>query len=346
MDRQGRWMGGSSSLLLALVLVAGCSGGGSSPDSVAAASTAGPLAAYRDPVRDPAEDKLVQTEVAACMKRAGFGYMPYLPAAQRQVLPVGDRSWAEKYGYGISTEVNKITPESDPNFVIRQGMSASERKAYDQALYGDGGLLTTASGRSVSIGGNGSGPVPAGPGGPGPAASGPNQPVRPGCFESASTKVFGAAPRIEVGEFDELFKAMQKLTAAIDVDPRVAPKVTAWAGCLADAGHPGLSKIEDAQNSIMKKWSDLNGWKFTPGSGGSGVSIAALGAVSADGKKLDPTKVTALRQEEIALAVKDLDCRVGYQVVHDQVRVELESKFVQDHKAELERYRNSINGGR
>ena len=55
--------------------------------------------------------------------------------------------------------------------------------------------------------------------------------------------------------------------------------------------------------------------------------------------------VAELREEEIALAVTDLGCRGDYQTVHDEVRVELEKQFVQDHLEELERYRDVTGGG-
>ena len=87
----------------------------------------------------------------------------------------------------------------------------------------------------------------------------------------------------------------------------------------------------------MKKWAELNGWSFErTDDGGIGMSVSSVDDGEAP-KPLDPTKLAALRTEEIALALADVDCRKDYQVVHDQVRDEVEKQFLADHRAELER---------
>jgi hypothetical protein len=111
---------------------------------------------------------------------------------------------------------------------------------------------------------------------------------------------------------------------------------------MADAGHPGFTAVDDARNSIMSRWADLNGWQFTPGEGGGGsVSVSSADQVT----EPDPAKVAELRTDEIALAVADLGCRKDHQAVYDQVRTELEQKFVDEHRSELERYRDATSGG-
>jgi len=58
-------------------------------------------------------------------------------------------------------------------------------------------------------------------------------------------------------------------------------------------------------------------------------------------------EVTKFRSEEIALALADYDCRVkvGYDAALDNVRIEAETQFVEEHRAELEQYRDEMNGG-
>ena len=53
---------------------------------------------------DPEKQQQVQELVAACMKAAGFEYVPYVPTApEQQPVLEGDLDWARTYGYGIST---------------------------------------------------------------------------------------------------------------------------------------------------------------------------------------------------------------------------------------------------
>ena len=108
----------------------------------------------------------------------------------------------------------------------------------------------------------------------------------------------------------------------------MVPLVTGWSDCMADAGHPGFSKVDDARNSIMSQWAELNGWDFTPIEGGGG----SVTVEKADqDNEPDPAKVAELRAAEIALAVTDLGCRANHQSVYDQVRTELEQQFVTEH---------------
>jgi len=357
---------------LGLVTVTGCSGstsasgGGSAP----VANTSSPLAPYRAGLNapvDPVKANLVQEKIAACMKTAGFQYLPVPIAAPDPTEPVyGDRAWTQKYGYGISTSFQAIdlTPASDPNSALLKKMTGPERMAYNKALNGGiepvqggaGGISASDGSGAISIAGGSDSPVVVGADGASPqvavgsggaAPSGAKRAPAPvGCASSANTAVFGSKPQVNTADFQDLFKQMDKLANQVDADPRVIPKIAAWAGCMAQAGSPGFSKIADARNSVEKIWADLNGFTFTPDADGPGGTTSITSSTAEGPKKLDPAKLAAFSKTEVATAIKDLDCRAGYQGVHDQVRIELETKFVADHKAELERYRNAINGGK
>jgi hypothetical protein len=158
----------------------------------------------------------------------------------------------------------------------------------------------------------------------------------------ASAQVYGEPDVVDMQEFSTLFDALSKLQTSVMADPRVVPLIAVWSDCMADAGHPGFTAVDDARNSIMSRWADLNGWQFTPGEGGGGsVSVSSADQVT----EPDPAKVAELRTDEIALAVADLGCRKDHQAVYDQVRTELEQKFVDEHRSELERYRDATSGG-
>lgn len=360
-------------IVLGLFGLAACSSpatNGGNPEA-AAPNTASPLDEYLnagfDQATNEAKEKQVQEGIAVCMAELGFTYRPYTPDLQ---LPdeqegFGDRAWTEKNGYGITTSamVQVLDQDEDPNLKLREAMTESEMAAYDKALYGSGGgMVTMSGGGSVTIARPGmviptpgsdphTGTDEGGPGdGPAPSSGAETEPVVPGCFESARLEIFGAAPQLDLGVTDELFDQLGTLAEAVDKDPRVAPAVTAWSDCMADAGFPGFDAIEDAQNSIMAKWATLNGWEFDPEAGGvgRGMSMAATMAVDSEGEPVggpDPGKVAELKVEELSVAIKDLDCRAGYQAVHDQVRIELETEFAAEHAAELEAFRNAVNGG-
>lgn len=308
------------------------SGGGFSSTGMSSSLAAG----------DDEQRQQVQDLVAVCMKDAGFEYLPFVPTApaQQPVLE-GDPDWAATYGYGISTvDAAMPDPADDPNTAITQAMSEAERAAYFEALFGSSPQMT---GPLVEL----SAAPPAGALPEGRPDNSSTPPVEdtdaiPGCFPQASAQVYGEPEVVDLQEFDALFEALRDLQASVAQDPRLTPLVTAWADCMADAGHPGWSGIDDARNSIMSRWADLNGWEFTPmdGSGGS-VSVDGSDVV----EEPDPAQVAELRTDEIALAVIDLGCRGDYQAVRQEVQAELEQEFVDQHLAELKRYRDATGGG-
>lgn len=285
-----------------------------------------------------AKERAVQEKIAACMKAQGFEYVPVdrpvMPEGMA-IRPLGDRTWTEKYGYGISTTqtVSASETEKDPNAAIRDAMTESERKAYEDALVGP---------RTADGGGKNSGPVPDGPG---MVVGGPQGAIAftaGGCAGTAREDVYGKQAQFDMSEFKDLFDALGKLRGTAESDPRIAPLIKEWAGCLADHGYPGYTNPDDPQDAIMKRWADLNGWKFDKTDDGG--TTMTIDGPSGEAKKPDPTKAAALRKDEIAVALVDFGCRQPYQATVDQVRLELEKQFVADHKAELERYRDAMNG--
>lgn len=351
-----------AAVLAVVASLAGCDSGGDGISPSASAGDVSPLQQYLGGMStstdagngaDPVKDRRVQELVVSCMKQAGFTYRPVdaakPPAVQRVVQ--GDRGWTEKYGYGISTtDQVQAAPEDDPNKDITDKMSPAELTAYQEALYGtDGATLTVGGGSGgVVVAPPAAGAQPDGASSaPGSGAPTSSAPAKPGCYRAAREQVYGKAPQVDLSEFESLFKALSKLDQRIDADPRVAPLVTAWSGCMAGAGYPGLKAVNDAQDGIFRKWAELNGWKYEKtDDGGTMIGAVSSGTGGGDASALDQAKVAALRKEEIATALADLDCRKDYQKTHDQVRVELETQFVAQHKAELERYRDAINGGR
>lgn len=314
-----------------LVLAAGCSAPTGGPDPAASPSSR-PLDAYLNPPVDQAkaaaDQQKIEEAVARCMKDQGFDYTP-MPATESFEPPrrdLSDRGWVEKYGYGITTLDEQPHEERpDPNGERLQKMTEKQREAYLEALHGKSG--GKVSGRS------GGGGVPIEDGGGGT-----------GCYGQAQREVFPDAKPVDFSEFEDLFEAMSKLDQQVESDPRLTPLVTEWAGCLAGAGHGGFSKIADPEESIMKKWADLNGWKYESDGGGKSVTMAR--PAGGDVKPPDPEKAAALRADEIELALADVDCRGDYTATAAEVRTGLELRFIEEHRDQLERYRDLINQGR
>ena len=75
------------------------------------------------------------------MTAQGFEYTPVDPFAQQQALTgkarLSEEEFIEQFGYGISTLFGRATEQADPNERIRRSLAATDRAAYDRALWGD-----------------------------------------------------------------------------------------------------------------------------------------------------------------------------------------------------------------
>lgn len=317
------------SVLSALALLAGCSGSAADPDTD---PTPGgrPLDAYLNPPVDEekskADQEKIQEAVARCMKDQGFDYTPSetVDPVEPPEVDLTDRSWVEKYGYGITTrDEEPIELPEDENSERLNKMTEKQREAYLKALHGTGGI--------VIQGGNA---VPARPGG--------DDGGDDGCYGKAQREVFPDSKPIDFEEFADLFDAIAKIDEQVQQDSRIVPLIKEWAGCLAGAGYGGFSKINEPEESIRKKWADLNGWEYSAEGGGRATTMGK----SEETEPPDPLQVAELRAEELKLALADVDCRGDHTATVNQVRIELERRFIEEHREELERYRDLINQGR
>jgi hypothetical protein len=265
------------------------------------------------------------------MKTAGFEYVA-VPPEQRSKSKFADAfnlppdKFAEQYGYGISTiDWSKAAAgddASDPNKKIRNALTPSAQKAYDEALNGKGG----GNGMAVAIPMDGSG-----------------KPQDVGCRGKAFSEAYGdpSKQQDDFKKFDALFKDLEALNKRIDNDQQVVDATKAWSDCLADAGHPGFTKLEQARDSIQKKLDALTGNKPNEPGKANGPSTTITGPPSFD--KVDAAKLGDLRKAETALAVADQKCKAtAYDAPYKKVQYELEKEFVAQHKAELEAYRDGM----
>ncbi|MFI6831084.1 hypothetical protein ACIBG5_28570 [Kribbella sp. NPDC050241] len=277
-----------------------------------------------------AKQRKVEDATVACMKDAGFEYVAVPPESQPKNkfndafnLPLD--KFAQQYGYGISTiDWSKAADDTDPNTKIRNALSAKAKKAYDTALNGPN---ATANGTVVIAPKEGGGPADSG-----------KQDL--GCRGKAVEEVYGKSQdrAAEFQKYESLFKDIQALQKRIDDDQRVVDATTAWADCLADAGHSGFTKIDDPRQKVEQKLNELTGTQ-PPTKSGAGKTIT--GPPSFD--KVDSAKLSELRKFETDLAVADQKCRAKvYDESYKTVQYAMEKEFVDQHKAELEAYRDGM----
>lgn len=325
-----------------LLTLGACSGGPAtpSPTDAAVTRTTGPLDEFfGGPDADlsaeemAAQERKVQESVVACMAAEGFEYRPYvMTAPSSTAYPDADtRAFAEKYGYGISTFATDPDPTvqpTDPNQAIVEAMSDAEREAYEAALYG-APVYAIESGAAE------------------PTAMPTPDPEDLGCFGKAQQEIYGAG-QVWTNEFDDLFNRMSELYEKVDDDPAVAQALDRWTACMADAGHPGLASVNDPIQQISDRMNEF--WSATPGASPGPVPTDMTGNVdepSYTGPDPDDPALIQLRADEIAMAVADFDCREssGYRTAFDATSLTLQEQFVQDNRAELERYREATSGG-
>ncbi|MFF0339203.1 hypothetical protein [Kribbella sp. NPDC004875] len=275
-----------------------------------------------------AKQRKVEDATAACMKTAGFEYVA-VPPEQNAKSKFSDAfnlpadKFAEQYGYGISTiDWSKAgDDDSNPNTKIRNALSPNAQKAYDKALNGPN---ATGNG-AVVVQGNG------------PSTSGE---MDLGCRGKAVEEVYGKGEdrAASFKKFESLFKDIQALQKRIDSDQRIVDATTGWSDCMADAGHTGLKKPDDPRQQVQAKLDALTG-NQPPPKGGPSKTIT--GPPSFD--KVDATKLSELRKFEIDLATADQKCKAkGYDDAYKKVQYEAEKEFVDQHKAELEAYRDEM----
>lgn len=273
-----------------------------------------------------AQQRKMEDLTAACMRDAGFSYVPAPPegdgkSAFDDAFKLPPDKFAEQYGYGISTLMlgKSDADTDDPNTAIRNKLSEQAKKAYDKALNGKAG----------------DGPIAVETGGEGKATSG--KAADRGCRGKAAEQVFGkpkgSDPGQEMRKFDSMFKDLEALRKRIETDQRVTEAAQAWSDCMADARYPGLKTPDAAQEKVMSRMNALQG--VSPSSGNNSQTRPI------EPKDIDPAQLAELKKYELAIAKTDYDCKQkGYTKAYTDVQFALEREFVETHKTMLEQFRD------
>jgi hypothetical protein len=229
-----------------------------------------------------------------CMKTEGFDYVPQDPAAQEAALLGGQQmskdDFEKQYGYGITTlyEQRHKLAVAGPNKAIRDSLSEADRKAYDQALYGDDPTATFVdaldTGDYSRLG---------------------------GCIKVATDKVFGGAEVLE-----SLSAKLDELDEKMRADSRMVKAVKEWSTCMREKGFDGLVEQEDVDAVLKKKLEEIVG---APGDGSSTSGAEA---------DYDKAALAALQKEEVAMVKADIECEEDHvEEVEEKVALEYEQAF-------------------
>jgi hypothetical protein len=237
-----------------------------------------------------------------CMKTEGFDYVPQDPAAQEAALLDGremsKEDFEKQYGYGITTlyEQRRKQAVAGPNRAIRDSLSEADRKAYDEALYGDDPTATFVdaldTGDYSRLG---------------------------GCIKVATDKVFGGADVLE-----SLSAKLDELDEKMRADSRMVTAVREWSDCMQEKGFKGLAEQEDVDAVLEKKLEEIVG--------SPGESAGTDGAEA----EYDKAALAALQKEEVAMVKADIECEETHvEEVENKVALEYEQSFREENSALL-----------
>jgi len=291
----------------------------------------------------------IQDYIVTCMAEAGFEYEPEPFWADVQDLQEWSdpfmevwklreedpEAFAREYGYGATTidyseaESGRPEPTPGPNELYRESLSPAAQEEYDKALWGEW--------EDVEVTPDGATPGPVYPG---------------GCNNEAFEAIYGS-PEDEQERFQALYEEWDALYQRIESDPRLAEAVRAWSDCMASAGYPDLEDLYGGENLVYERQSEAYGWDA-----GEPVVVTAEPEAEPDlahtaapepsePLELDPEVLAELREFELAVAWADYECREEHDVerIQREVQYEHEEQFIEDHRAELEAYRDWINEG-
>jgi hypothetical protein len=344
------------------VVLAACSsgsGGGAGADPAASTSAGGGAEPAADEEQQPSpleefmgwdprlrtemseedlqKNREVEDRVVECMRAEGFEYIAHDPSADptgmAEINALPPDEFAAQYGYGITTIDREAAidraREANPNNAIVDGLSDAARRQYFEA---ENGAATAAEKYGE------------------PPPSDAEAEARPGCRPQAEEAVFGSQGKPPLpADLETVRREIDALDDQVRSDPRVDAAASAWADCMVNAGHPELVHPDDVQVEIARRWWQLYGLELPEGliepledPRPGGFRPGVPGPRALDGQEPDPAALAELRQYEVDVAVADLGCRPAYDDVVRDVRDEVERAFIEDHRAELEHFRDTI----
>lgn len=277
-----------------------------------------------------------QELIRECMAAEGFDYIPFVPEESATFFgPFGDLSeeeFAEHYGFGFTTlyveEPGLADPEgyNDPNDEIVQDLDEATREEYYRVLHGEEPDVDFETMTDEEIDAYFEDFVPT------------------GCYAEAQREVNGSQRF-----FEDFSDELQEMWEEMQTDPRVVAAQADWSACMAEAGHQfadqdamyeylqqRIDEIVTYNEPSPEQVAELE-QEFGP-AGPTEEQMAEMDTLF--GPQYDEAELKALNEEEISMAVADLDCRNALMDTFDEVQKEFEARFVAEHRDALEAYRN------
>ena len=258
----------------------------------------------------------IEELIAACMAKEGFDYIARIeneevvqPESEEHSWEPEDRTWASRYGYGLLDYPGRLPPKQDPDVRDEDEgppMSESEEQAYQEALFG-----------------------------PERTEDEEYDWRNHGCRGAAEHEVIGYQADLDA-ENQPIIQAIQEFYFGDELrsDPAFASLDAEWARCMADHDYPGFRAQYEARQSIEEL---LNG--YYPADEDSDTRDPRLKDPAF--ATLDDPAYAEIAEQEVAIAVVDLDCRdrTDYNDRHLRIQFDLERQFIEDHQEELDALR-------
>ena len=227
----------------------------------------------------------VEGFVAACMRDAGFEYVPLDAGGVREAMDslgtlpgVSDEEYVAQFGYGLSTQPENpglATVFGEQNLEIVANLSAADQTAYIRSLIGENLRATFVV-----------------------LLDDENFELAGGCTLAAVEQVFNAEQLSPT-----YFNPVDALVAA---DPRFIAAQTEWAGCMREAGFD-FDVQEDAEDYVVEQLDMITG-------GGDPSTLSGPAA----------EQLRDLQGEERAIAAADFECTEEHvDEIEEQVEIEI-----------------------
>ncbi|MFV0434866.1 MAG: hypothetical protein ACK5LO_12890 [Leucobacter sp.] len=334
-SRTARFSAATISLLaVAALALTGCSQAPDTEKDGAKKTPQGPLEKYMSALwneddytqeRMDEQQKQMEELVAECMTKEGFEYKPNVQSQSVTIsssdedIDWNSEEFVKEYGYGTvrwpgMEQTEEVSEEeySDPNEDYITSLSESEQQAFYETLYGP-----QPSEDEIA------------------AMEDEDEPqeydwTTAGCQGAAEHEVRGdgmmGSAAYEDPEFTDLFSEMEAVWSVLYDEENPHEGLVAlnreWEDCMADSGYSAYTSPTDAQQQVMEEYEKL---QMPDGEDG-------------EYKELGKEEQDEFAKHEMEVALADLSCKkkTDYEGKARKIQFDLEQKFVDEHKAELD----------
>ena len=296
------------------------------------------------------QEQRAEELIADCMANEGFEYIPAVrPVPDAAFGSPDDVEFAREWGFGISTsfgEEDFLQADDDwidPNDAIVEAMSDSERQAYFDALHRPpepaGTETDPETGETTEVYGGGFGE---------------------GCRDQAYAGVYGGEELMQIIEALDLESMWQRIQA----DPQAREIFGDWSQCMGDRGYDyddpddlyqtvyedfsaRLEEIAGAVGGFVDPFEGLSSEEITEQL--SNLSDEEIEDLYASAQRearedVDQAALSALRDEERALAVANAECSKDMAREMEELSSKYEAELIEANRALLEDYREGRGG--